>query len=145
MKLFALTALGSLFIHPFSFAEKITAPPPRTAQMETTYSSGFYGPVRGGSLTMHFDDQGTPAALTVTVAGRVLTAQVLETHLGRCGNRVLARMHYRDLNTGTTVELTDFTGARCRMFVKNKWHADVTTIEHDGSVSEIRFEGTPET
>lgn len=117
----------------------------RYAQMEVTYASGFYNTARNGTLSLNTRDGETyPSSMTFTVEGRKLQANLTRTREGRCGDLYQARLNVPNDRLVTELELTDYSHVRCRLFVKHKWHASVTSKEPDGSVSKLEMEGDPQ-
>lgn len=137
----ALALLVSL-LTPFTPAYAATDAE-RHAQMEVSYASGFYEPTRGAVLSVEYAD-GNPSALVLTAHGRKLTAQVWNVQYSGCGDRINARINIPDDRTATDVFLIDYSNVTCRLYVKNKWHATVTTLEPNGTKSTLRLEGNPE-
>lgn len=114
------------------------------AAMEVIYASGFYSSMRSGTLALNFKDgESSPSSLTLTVEGRKLKANLTDIRYGRCGNKYTARLNVPNERTATDFELLDYTEIRCRLYVKDKWHATVTTREADGSISRVQLTGTP--
>jgi hypothetical protein len=123
----------------FLFAASAAYAADQTGDMSATYASGGYKGVQNATLDLHTSGNGAPDALTFTASGSKLTTLVWKTEISRCGNRYYA--HTPD--TSTEVTFTDYSGARCRMFVRHKWHAQLGTRERDGTVSVLLLEGDP--
>lgn len=138
----ALSALLCLLSLSLPLSARAT-PQVRYANLETTYASGFYEPTRSAVLALTLED-GHAVSLTLTAEGRKLTARVWQTQATRCGDRYYARLSVPDERISTDIRLTDYTNVRCRLWVKNKWHATVKTQEPGGDESRLELEGTPE-
>ena len=116
----------------------------RVAQMEASYASGFYQPVRSGTLAVESSSDGRPTALVLSVPGRKLRARVWRFRQGRCGDQIEARLAVPDEGRSTDLSLVDYTVGSCDIYVKQPWHARVRTREPDGSGSELWLEGDPD-
>lgn len=139
-KLNAMLALFSALLAPAALAASDVH-----ATMEVIYASGFYSAMRSGTVALNYTD-GTakPDSLTFTVEGRKLKAELTDVRTGRCGDRYVARINIPNERTATDLELIDYTHIRCRLYVKDKWHASITTREADGSISRVQMTGNPE-
>jgi hypothetical protein len=114
------------------------------AAMEVVYASGFYNSMRSGTLALNFlDGESAPSSMTLSVEGRKLKANLTGVRYGNCGDKYTARLNIPNERTATDFELLDYSQVRCRLYVKDKWHATISTRESDGSVSRVQMTGTP--
>lgn len=117
----------------------------RSAKMDVIYASGFYSTLRNGILSLNFKTgESRPSSLTFTVEGRKVKANLTSIRYGRCGDLYQARINVPNERTATDFTLVDYTEIRCRLYVKDKWHATITTKEADGSISKMQLTGTPD-
>ena len=135
-------SLALMLLAPSAFAGEISLL--RSAEMEVTYASGFYSTARTGTLSLDTrDGESAPSSMTFTVEGRKLQARLTKVQEGRCGDLYQARLNVPNDRLVTDLELIDYSQVRCRLFVKHKWHATVTSREPDGSISKMDMEGDP--
>ncbi|MGZ3652183.1 MAG: hypothetical protein ACXWSC_13440, partial [Bdellovibrionota bacterium] len=81
---------------------------------------------------------------TLAVLGQKFTGQVWQALPGSCGDEIYARFPRSSEDAPSELVLTDYTNARCRLYVKHKWHAIVSAPESDGSESKLLLEGDPQ-
>ncbi len=136
------TALFLCLLPQTSSAEEST--PLKAANMEVVYASGFYSTARSGTLALNYKGSDTlPSSITLTVEGRKLQANLTRIRPGNCGDRYQARLNIPNERLATDLELIDYSNVRCRLYVRHKWNATVTSREPDGSISRMEMEGDP--
>lgn len=142
-KRFLFPIFLALTFLPWS-AHALEALASRAATMEVVYASGFYSALRSGILALdQKEGENQPSSMTFTVAGRKIKANLTAIRYGRCGDLYQARLNVPNERTSTDFVLVDYTNIRCRLYVKDTWHATITTKEPDGSVSKMQLTGSP--
>lgn len=142
-KIATTTALGLSLLSAVALAREFSSQ--QYAEMEVSYASGFYNEARNGTLSLDTrDGEAQPSSMTFTVEGRKLQARLTKIRMGRCGDLYQARLNVPNDRLVTDLELIDYSQARCRLFVRHKWHASIKSREPDGSISMIEMEGDPQ-
>jgi len=118
------------------------------SEMHTVVADGIFEKQKGAQVEMNYEDgKFEPVSITLKIEGaKPMIFPITKLAPSNCGKKIVANDASLHRFQGLRLELVDYTDAKCRMAVGNKWHLTlIHQVEKSTPLREAKWklEGQP--